>query len=121
MSEPQSNDNLHAYDYKHVKPSLYSNDKSDIISLISKEADKNISEREIKVDVPFEEWGEGESINIYIYIYITGHRVVNNTFHRLICNGEVYNNDVKSCETMASLNLLTRIRIKSFTSQIITC
>ena len=46
----------------------HSNDKSDfqVISLISKEANKNKSEREIKVDIPFEEWGEGESINIYI-------------------------------------------------------
>ena len=68
---------------------LHSNDKSDIISLISKEANKNKnkSERENKVDIPFEKWGEGENINIYI----TGQRVVNNAFYKLICNGEVYN------------------------------
>jgi len=48
---------------------LHSHDKSDIISLISKEANKNKKEREIKVDIPFEEWGEGKNINIYI----TGH------------------------------------------------
>jgi predicted RND superfamily exporter protein len=76
------------------KSLLHSNDKSDIISLISKEANKNKSERKIKVDIPFEEWGDGESINIYI----TGQRVVNNTFYKLICEGEVYNNGVKSCE-----------------------
>jgi hypothetical protein len=76
------------------KSLLHSNDKSDIISLISKEANKNKSERKIKVDIPFEEWGDGESINIYI----TGQRVVNNTFYKLICDGEVYNNGVKSCE-----------------------
>jgi hypothetical protein len=48
------------------KSLLHSNDKSDIISLISKEANKNKSERENKVDIPFEEWCDGESINIYI-------------------------------------------------------
>jgi hypothetical protein len=73
---------------------LHSNDKSDIISLISKEASKNKTERDIKVDIPFEEWGNGENINIYI----TGQRVVNNTFYKLICDGEVYNNGIKSCE-----------------------
>ncbi len=57
---------------------LHSNDKSDVISLISKEANKNKnkSEREHKVDIPSEKWGEGENINIYI----TGQRVVNNAF-----------------------------------------
>jgi hypothetical protein len=73
---------------------LHSHDKSDIISLISKEANKNKNEREIKVDIPFEEWGEGENINIYI----TGQRVVNNTFYKLICDGEVYNVGVKLCD-----------------------
>jgi hypothetical protein len=76
------------------KSLLHSNDKSDIISLISKGANKSKSKREIKVDIPFEEWGDGESINIYI----TGQRVVNNTVYKLICDGEVYNNGVKSCE-----------------------
>jgi hypothetical protein len=62
---------------------LHSNDKSDIISLISKEARKNKTERDIKV--PFEEWGNDENIKIYI----TGQRVVNDTFYKLICDGEV--------------------------------
>ena len=73
---------------------LHSHDKSDIISLISKEANKNKNEREAKVDIPFEEWGEGENTNIYI----TGQRVVNNTFYKLICDGEIYNVGVKSCD-----------------------
>jgi hypothetical protein len=73
---------------------LHSNDKSDIISLISKEANKNKSERDIKVDIPFEEWGNGEDTNIYI----TTQRVVNNAFYKLICEGKVYNNGIKSCE-----------------------
>ena len=73
---------------------LHSHDKSDIISLISKEANKNKNEREVKVDIPFEEWGEGENTNIYI----TGQRVVNNTFYKLICDGEVYNVGVKLCD-----------------------
>ena len=34
---------------------LHSHDKSDIISLISKEANKKKSEREIKVDIPFKQ------------------------------------------------------------------
>ena len=75
------------------KSLLHSHDKSDIISLISKESSKNKTERDIKVDIPFEEWGNGENINIYI----TGQRVVNNTFYKLICNGEVYNNGIKVC------------------------
>ncbi len=33
---------------------LHSHDKSDIISLFSKEANKNKNKREIKVDFPFE-------------------------------------------------------------------
>jgi hypothetical protein len=45
---------------------LHSNDESDIISLILKESNKNKSEHEIKVDIPFEKWSEGENINIYI-------------------------------------------------------
>ena len=73
---------------------LHSNDKSDIISLISKEANKNKTERENKVDIPFEEWDQGENINIYI----TEQRIVNNTFYKLICDGKVYNNGIKSCE-----------------------
>jgi hypothetical protein len=73
---------------------LHSHDKSNIISLISEEANKNKNEREVKVDIPFEEWGEGENI----YIYITGQRVVNNTFYNLICDGEVYNVGVKLCD-----------------------
>ncbi len=89
---------------------LHSNDKSDIISLISKEANKNKSEREIKVDIPFEKWDEGENINIYI----TGHRVVNNAFYKLTCNGEVYNVGVKSCEKDGLIKFTTRIKAKSF-------
>ncbi len=42
---------------------LHSNDKSDIISLISKEANKNKTEREMKGEIPFEEW-----VKILIYI-----------------------------------------------------
>ena len=74
---------------------LHSNDKSDIISLISKEAKKEEKkERHIKVDIPFEEWDKDENINIYI----TEKRVVNDTFYKLICDGRIYNNGIKSCE-----------------------
>ena len=66
---------------------LHSNDKSDILSLMIKEANKNKNDNDNKVDIPFEEWGEGENTNIYI----TGQRVVNNAFYKLICDGEVYN------------------------------
>jgi hypothetical protein len=44
---------------------LHSNDKRDIISLIS--AHKNKSEREFKGYVPFEVLGESENINISYY------------------------------------------------------
>ncbi len=73
---------------------LYLNDRSDIISSISKEANKNKTEREIKVDIPFEEWGDCENINICI----TGQRVVNNTVYKLICESKVYNHGKKSCD-----------------------
>ena len=76
------------------KSLLHSHDKSDIISLISKESSKNKTERDIKVDIPFEEWCNGEIINIYI----KGKRLLNNTFYKLICDGEVYNNGIKLCE-----------------------
>jgi hypothetical protein len=55
-----------------IQSLLHSNDKSDIISLISKEANKV----EMSVTIEFEEWKDGENNNVYI----TGQRVVNNTF-----------------------------------------
>jgi hypothetical protein len=73
---------------------LHSNDKSDIISLISKEAKKSKNEREIKVDIPFEDWDKGTNINIFI----TEKRKVNDTFYKLICDGKVYNSGIKSCD-----------------------
>ena len=95
---------------------LHSNDKSDIISLISKEANKNKNESDNKVDIPFEEWGEGENINIYI----TGHRVVNNTFYKLICEGKVYNNGIKSCDKDGIIKFTMIIKTRLFIIQIIT-
>ena len=89
---------------------LHSHDKSDIISLISKEANKNKNEREVKVDIPFEEWGEGENTNIYI----TGQRVVNNTFYKLICDGEVYNVGVKLCDKDGIIKFTYKIRTRLF-------
>jgi hypothetical protein len=50
---------------------LHSNDKSDIISLISKEANNNKNECENKVDIPFEEWREGENINIISQVNVS--------------------------------------------------
>ena len=47
------------------KSLLHSNDKSDIISLISKEANKNKSEREIKVNIPLK---NGVMVKASIYI-----------------------------------------------------
>ena len=82
---------------------LHSNDKSDV-SLISKEANKNKSENDFKGDVHIEEKGEGENI----YIYITGQRVVNNTFRKLMCEGEVDDSDVKSCEKDSIINSITK-------------
>ena len=75
---------------------LHSHNKSEIISLMIKEAKrKHDDERDgIKVDIPFDEWDKGEGITIYI----TGQRVVNNTFYKLICEGKVYNNGIKSCD-----------------------
>jgi hypothetical protein len=72
---------------------LHSHNKGEILSLISKEANKSKNESENKVDIPLEEWREGENINIYI----TGQRV-NNTFYKLLCEGNVYNNGIKSCK-----------------------
>ncbi len=37
---------------------------------------------------------EGQNINIHI----TGQRVVNNIFYKLICEGKVYNNGIKLCD-----------------------
>ena len=72
---------------------MNSHDKSDITSLISKEANK-INERKINVDVSFEEWGENGNIKIYI----KGQHVIQNTYYKLICDGEVYNVGVKLCD-----------------------
>ncbi len=47
----------------------------------------------IKVDIPVEEWEKGDCVTIYI----TGQRVVNNTFYKLICQGKVNDNCIKSC------------------------
>ncbi len=50
----------------------------------------------------------GENINLYI----TGQRIVNYTFYKLICDGEVYNVGVKSCDKDGILNLLTKIKTR---------
>ena len=73
---------------------LHVNDKSDIMSMLSKEAKKETNKKEIKVDIPFEEWSNGESTDIYI----TKSRIVNDEFYKLLCNGNVYNNGIKSNE-----------------------
>ena len=64
---------------------LHSNDKRDIISLISKEAKKSKNGREFKVDIPFEDWDKGTNINIFI----TEKRKVNDTFYNSICDSKV--------------------------------
>ncbi len=48
----------------------------------------------IKVDIPFEGWVEDDSMKFYI----TDQRAVSNTFYKWICDGEEYNNGIKSCE-----------------------
>ncbi len=72
-----------------------------------KRSQYNKSEREIKVNIPFK---NGVRVKASIYIYTTGHRVVNNSFYKFICNGEEYNNGVRSCEKDGIINLLTRIK-----------
>ena len=82
-------------DPKIKKSLLNSNSKSELMSLLSLEAKKESkNDREHKVDIPFEQWGEGEKLNIYI----TKNREVNDQFYKLICNGHIYNHGVKSSE-----------------------
>jgi hypothetical protein len=46
---------------------LHSHNKSEILSLMIKEAKKHNDERDvIKVDIPFEEWDKGDCVTIYI-------------------------------------------------------
>jgi hypothetical protein len=54
---------------------LHSHSKSEILSLMIKEAKKHDNESDIiKVDFPFEEWDKGDCVTIYI----TGQHEVNN-------------------------------------------
>jgi hypothetical protein len=73
---------------------LHVNDKSDIMSMLSKEAKKETKKKEIKVDIPCEEWSNGENNDIYI----TKSCIINDEFYKLLCNGHVYNNGIKSNE-----------------------
>ena len=90
-TKAQSVTNITKYVHTHTIYIHYT-----VISLISKEANKNKnkSEREIKVDISFILWDEDKDVNTYI----SKQRVVNNAFYKLICDGEVYNVGVKSCE-----------------------
>ena len=63
-----------------------------LLSLEAKKESKN--DKEHKVDIPFEQWGEGEKLNIYI----TKNREVNDQFYKLICSGHIYNYNIKSSE-----------------------
>ena len=72
---------------------LHVNDKSDIMSMLSKEAKKETKKKEMKVDIRFEEWSKGENNDIYI----TKSRIVNDEFYKLLCNGNVYNNGITLC------------------------
>ena len=75
---------------------LHSNDKSDIISILAKEQDKNNKgkERTIEVDLPFNMWDTVSDTTIFI----TQNRVVHDIFYKLACQGEVYNKKLKMNE-----------------------
>ena len=67
---------------------LQGSSMSELISLLSLEAKKETKVREHKVDIPFEQWGEGEKLNIHI----TKNREVNDQFYKLKDN---IKNDLK--------------------------
>jgi hypothetical protein len=91
---------------------LRASDKNDIVSLIAKQRDtasKKEREAEMafelwdivndvplfeRVDLPFEQWNEVSNNKIYI----TKQRLVHDTFYKLLCKGDVYNNKLKMSE-----------------------
>jgi hypothetical protein len=71
-----------------------------------KEAKKHDDERDvIKVDIPFEEWDKGDCVTIHI----TGQRVVNNTFYKLICKVKYIIMVLNHVKKMVLFNLLMKM------------
>jgi hypothetical protein len=88
------NDNhIYLINDKQMRHALLTNgNKSDIISLLSKERKiEDKAPKEIKVDLPFDDWKIVENTNIII----TVPRLVHDTFYKLIIQGDIYNGKVK--------------------------
>ena len=88
------NDNhIYLINDKQMRHALLTNgNKSDIISLLSKERKiEDKAPKEIKVDLPFDDWKTVENTNIFI----TVPRLVHDTFYKLIIQGDIYNGKVK--------------------------
>ena len=88
------NDNhIYLINDKQMRHALLTNgNKSDIISLLSKERKiEDKAPKEIKVDLPFDDWKTVENTNIII----TVPRLVHDTFYKLIIQGDIYNGKVK--------------------------
>ena len=92
------NDNhIYLINDKQMRHSLLNNNgnKSDIISLLSKERKiKDKTPKGVIVDLPFNDWLTVSDTKIFI----TTPRLVHDTFYKLIIQGDIYNGQVKMNE-----------------------
>ena len=87
-----NDEHIYLIDDKETRHSiLHSHNKSDIISIMTKEREIKENQRNNIVNMPFDEWKSVEKTDIYI----TESGEVNELFYKLLCNGDVFNKKLK--------------------------
>ena len=79
---------------KDVRHALLNCNKTVDVTALAKEKKQKLFTKDLIIDIPIEEWTNHEKTNIYI----TDNRVVQNTFYKLACAGDVYNVGIKMSE-----------------------
>ena len=79
---------------KDLRHALLNNNTTVNISELAKEKKKKTFEREIKINIPFQDWETLDSCNIYI----TEERQVHKIFYDQICKGIVHNSKIAMSE-----------------------
>jgi hypothetical protein len=86
-----NDEHIYFIDDKELRHSLInSNSQCGFISMIAN-SKKLVSDKDVYVDLPFEDWAKVEKSKIYI----TTPRLVHETFYKLLCGGDIYNSRIK--------------------------
>ena len=86
-----NDEHIYLIDDKELRNSLlHTNGQSGFISMIAN-SKQNVSDKDVYVDLPFEDWAKVEKSKIYI----TTPRLVYNEFYQLLCGGDIYNCRIK--------------------------